>query len=352
MRELQSFIRLGKMTALAAVLATSWSQMGAAQTLTIAGSGGAAQEAIDKAYDEPFTKDTGIKIDAVEPWGLAKLRAIVESGRSEWDATELDGPALIMATKQGYLEPIDWSVADPKNVLPPVAKREFAFVPSVYSTVMVYRTDKFPTAPASWADFWDVTKFPGGRALQNTPQLNLEFALIADGVPKEDVYKVLGTPEGLDRAFAKLTALKPSIVKWWAAGAEPPQLLSSGEVTMSSAWNGRITNLKKEGKPVEVSWNGGAMNLTYMSIVKGTKSKKQVEQYFASYLSPERAAKYAEFIPYPGFVPGIEKYLDASLLKELPTAPANAPQQFPLSDEFWAANLGPLTERWNTWLLD
>ncbi|MEZ0213727.1 MAG: ABC transporter substrate-binding protein [Xanthobacteraceae bacterium] len=323
-----------------------------AKSLVIAGSGGIAQDAIDKAYDEPFTKDTGITIEAVEPWGLAKLRAIVESGRAEWDATELDGPALILATKAGYLEPIDWSVADPKNILPAVAKRPFAFVPSVYSTVMAYRTDKFPKAPSSWVDFWDVAKFPGGRALQNTPQLNLEFALIADGVPKADVYKVLATPEGIDRAFAKLTKLKPSIVKWWSAGAEPPQMLSSGEVAMSTAWNGRITNMKKEGRPVAIIWNGSAMNLTYFSIVKGTKSKREVEQYFASYLSPARAAAYAKLVPYPGFVPDIEKHLDASILVDLPTAPANVAQQFEMNDDFWAAHLPALTERWNGWLLE
>ena len=323
----------------------------AAETLVVAGSGGVVQTALDNAFNKPFTADTGVEIKSVEPWSLAKIKTMVESGNVEWDASELDGPTLILGQNAGYLEKLDWSVIDPNNVLPAMAKLEYGFVPSVYSTVMGYRTDKFPTAPATWADFWDTAKFPGGRALQNTPQVNLEIALIADGVPKEDVYKVLSTPEGIDRAFAKLDQIKPSIVKWWAAGAEPPQMLAAGEVVMTTAWNGRITTLKREGGKVEIAWNG-AMNLTYFAIIKGTKHKELVEKYFASYLIPERAAAFAIAIPYPGFVPGLENHLDAAVLAELPTAPANMAGQFPLDDNFWAANLEALTERWNTWLLE
>lgn len=40
---------------------------------------------------------------------------------------------------------------------------------------------------------------------------NLEFALLADGVKVEDVYRVLSTPAGVERAFAKLSELKPHI---------------------------------------------------------------------------------------------------------------------------------------------
>lgn len=322
-----------------------------AQTLVIAGSGGAAQAALDVAYDEPFTAETGIQIQTVEPWSLAKIKTMVESGNVEWDASELDGPAVVLAVQSGYLEPIDWSKVDPDKVLPDFAKLEHAFVPSVYSTIYGYRTDKFATTPSTWADFWDVETFPGGRALQNTPQVNLEIALIADGVSKEQVYDVLATEEGVERAFAKLDEIKPHIVKWWVAGAEPPQMLSSGEVVMSSAWNGRITTLKREGGKVDIAWTG-AMNFTYMVIVKGTKHKTEVERYFASYLIPERAAEYARQIPYPGFVPGLEQFLEPEIVAELPTVPGNIDGQFPLDDAFWAANLGPLMERWNTWLLE
>ena len=70
--------------------------------------------------------------------------------------------------------------------------------------------------------------FPGKRGLKKEPNVNLEWALLADGVPPEKVYEVLGTPQGLERAFKKLDTIKGSIV-WWQAGAQAPQLLADGE---------------------------------------------------------------------------------------------------------------------------
>ena len=79
---------------------------------------------------------------------------------------------------------------------------------------------------------------------------NLEFALMADGVKTADVYKVLATKDGADRAFKKLTELKPNI-QWWEAGAQPPQFLVAGDVVMTTAYNGRIDAAQREGKNLQ-----------------------------------------------------------------------------------------------------
>ena len=93
-----------------------------------------------------------------------------------------------------------------------------------------------------------------GQARPAKAEANLEFALIADGVPAKDVYDVLNTPAGIDRAFAKLDTIKGSVV-WWEAGAQPPQLLADGEVVMTTAYNGRIFNaVAGEDKPFEIVW--------------------------------------------------------------------------------------------------
>ena len=49
----------------------------------------------------------------------------------------------------------------------------------------------------------------------------LEMALMGDGVPAAEVYDLLGTEEGVKRAFAKLDTIKDHVV-WWEAGAQPP----------------------------------------------------------------------------------------------------------------------------------
>jgi hypothetical protein len=130
---------------------------------------------------------------------------------------------------------------------------EFISGNDVYATLMCYRTDtplgKNP--PKSWADFWDVDKFPGARAARKHPYDTLEFALMADGVAPEDVY-----PLDVDRAFKSMDRIKPHIDIWWTGGAQTSQLLKTGEVDLTFTWNGRSQVAIDDGAPVEMVWNG------------------------------------------------------------------------------------------------
>ena len=83
------------------------------------------------------------------------------------------------------------------------------------------------------ADFFDIEKFPGKRGMRKLGKAMLEMALMGDGVPAAEVYDLLGTEEGVQRAFAKLDTIKDHVV-WWEAGAQPPQLLADGEVSMTT----------------------------------------------------------------------------------------------------------------------
>jgi len=100
-----------------------------------------------------------------------------------------------------------------------------------------------------------VKKFPGPRALQDQAPFNLEFALIADGVPMDDLY-----PLDVDRAFKKMDEIKDHITVWWKNGAQQIQLLTSAEVIYSSAWNGRVNVAQKKGVPLEIVWQGGCLD--------------------------------------------------------------------------------------------
>ena len=138
------------------------------------------------------------------------------------------------------------------------------------------------------ADLWDVKKFPGPRALRKSPKTTLEFALIADGVPAKDVYKVLGTKDGVDRAFKKLEQLRPNVKVWWTAGAQPPQLLADGEVVMTTAWNGRIYDaVKNSGKNFKIVWDGQGLDFNLWAIPKGTKNLALAQQFVAFTVKPE-----------------------------------------------------------------
>lgn len=336
------------MAATAASALTARAALAEDVTIVVNGSGGSLAEAITKFFEAPFTEATGIKVRATAPVSLPKLKAMVESGNVEWDLTELNGDDVVTADENGWLEKLDYSIIDPKGELPEIAKEPAAIVRASYSTVLAFRTDKFPDGkqPKSWADFWDVENFPGPRSLENSPKANLEFALLADGVPLDKLY-----PLDVDRAFKKLDQIKDHIPVWWTSGAQHVQLLIDGEVNMTSCWNGRITPLKSENKPVDITFNGGALMLSYLGIPKGAKHPKEAMEFIRFRMDPKASAEFVKLVPYPGFVPGMMDYLDPAFAATLPTAPDNAAVQYRFDSEWWAKNLAEVTTRWNEWML-
>ena len=96
---------------------------------------------------------------------------------------------------------------------------------------------------------------------------------MADGVAPQDVYKTLATAAGVERAFKKLDQIKGSIV-WWEKGSQPPQLLASGEVVMTDAYNGRIAAANdKDKKNFKIVWTNNLYTIDSWVIMKGTPNK-------------------------------------------------------------------------------
>ena len=146
--------------------------------------------------------------------------------------------------------------------------------------------------------FFNTKAFPGKRGMRKSPKVTMEFALIADGVPTSEVYDVLGTEEGIARAFAKLDTIKEDVV-WWEAGAQPPQLLADGEVVFSTAWNGRVFNAKNaEGQTFEMVWDGQIYDLDLWVIPKGSKNKEAALDFVAFSTATEQLAAQASWISY------------------------------------------------------
>jgi putative spermidine/putrescine transport system substrate-binding protein len=218
----------------------------------------------------------------------------------------------------------------------------------VWSMVMAYNGDKLKTAPTSWADFWDLEKFPGKRGLRKSAKYSLEAALLADGVSREDLYKVLGTPQGVDRAFKKLDAIKSSI-QWWEAGAQPPQWLLAGDVVMSAAYNGRIGVAQKEGANLKISWNGSLYDPEHWAIVKGSPNKALAERFiqFASQADTQKV--FSSQIPYGPVHKQTLPQLPAEVQAQLPTAEANMAGAQLVNAEFWIDHGEELEERFNAW---
>ena len=218
----------------------------------------------------------------------------------------------------------------------------------VWSTVLAYNGDKMKTAPTGWVDFWDINKYPGKRGLRKGARYNLEFALIADGVKAADVYKVLATKDGADRAFKKLSELKQHI-QWWEAGALPPQFLVAGDVAMTSAFSGRIDAAQREGQNLKITWAGGIYDLDYWVMPKGVVNKDAAMKFIAMASSPDSQAEYARTISYgPTNTKAMAK-LDPKTQALLPTSPANRKDALRFDVAFWADQGEALEKRFAAW---
>lgn len=323
----------------------------AARDLTVVSWGGNYQDAQREIYFAPFAKETGKPL-LDESWdgGYGVLAAKLQAGTPNWDVVQVETEELALGCADGLYEPIDWSTLGGEDKFIPSAVSECGVGAIVWTTGLSYDADKLTTPPTSWADFFDTKKFPGKRALRKGPKYALEFALIGDGVPPAEVYTMLATPEGVDRAFAKLDTIKGDLV-WWEAGAQPIQLLASGEVVMTSAYNGRLAGINKsEGKNFQIVWPGSIYAVDSWVVLKGSPNKDAALDFIRFASLPENQSKLPNFIAYG--LPNKEAgaMLSAEVAAQLPTAPVNLEVSIPLDGDFWVDNIEALTTRFNAWV--
>ena len=321
----------------------------AADQMVVVSYGGAGQKAISDAFFKPFAKADGEPLVESEYNGeLARIKVMTDTGHADWDLVQIEAPDLARGCDEGLFERLDWQKLGDQRDLIPDAAQECGSASMVWSVALAYDADKLAKAPASWADFWDVKQFPGKRGLRKRAVYNLEFALLADGVKLEDVYKVLATPEGVERAFAKLDELKPHI-QWWEAGAQPVQWLAAGDVSMTSVYSGRVAAARQEGRNFSVVWPGSLYGMDYWAIIKGSQHADQAHRLIAYINRPEHQADYVKLIPYGPTNQKTLASLDPSLTQMLPSSPQNMAQALPMNVEFWVDHGEELEQRFNGW---
>ncbi|WP_447749189.1 ABC transporter substrate-binding protein [Pseudomonas nicosulfuronedens] len=320
-----------------------------AADLTVISFGGTSKDVQTEAFYKPFEKAEGMKVIAGEYNGeMGKIKAMVDTGSVNWDVVQVEGPELLRGCEDGLFEPLDPAILGKAEDYVPGTLSDCGAGLLVWSMAMVYDGKRFPNGPTGWTDFWDTQKFPGKRSLRKGAKYTLEIALLADGVKKEDLYKVLATKEGVDRAFRKLDQIKPSI-QWWESGAQPMQFIASGDVAMSTAYNGRAFAAQEEGAPMKVVWNGSLLAIDSWAIPKGSPNKKAAEDFIAFSLKPEQQKIHTVKLGYGSVNLGTTKLLDPKLLERLNTAPENLEQAVPVNFEFWVDHGEDLEQRFNAW---
>ena len=323
-----------------------------ARDLTWVSFGGVLQDSIRDQFAKPFAADTHTPlVEDTYTGGLSAIAAQVMAKAVTWDVVDLDSDVMRAGCDQGYLERFDWSKMPPKSGFVPAAADSPCGVGFLTGALVLgFDSAKVQgAAPATWADFWNLAKFPGKRGMRQDPSTTLEVALMADGVAPGDVYAVLATPDGVDRAFRKLDALKPYI-SWWTVGAQSVQALASGEVVMTAAYSGRLVAANaKEGKHYALAWDAGTVYFNdYWGIPKGSPNKDAATAFVAS---TAQVARQLAFSRASGYGPTLLVQADQAGpdLQANVLTPERLAHSVARDDGFWSEHGDELTKRFNIW---
>jgi putative spermidine/putrescine transport system substrate-binding protein len=308
--------------------------------------GGTYQKALRKHYFDPFEKETGIKVIDTSAPEVAKIKAQVDSRNVEWDVIDAGTRWYSVLVNQGLVQALDLKKVKTADLIPEaVQSHGIGF--NLVGHTLAYNTKQFPAEhPNGWADFWNVKKFPGPRSLGADVTFVLEFALLADGVLADRLY-----PIDVERAFRKLAELKAHVKVWWRHGDQPIELLSRGEVAMSSAWNGRVQIAQDKGLPIALTWNQGCYSPGYFYILKDAPHPEEAYRFINFAIQPKPQADMAIEIPYG---PTNRKALDLLTIaqqKRLPSYPENLRAMWLLNGEWLGKHYNEINDRWQKFML-
>lgn len=350
----RNVLKAASVAAAGLMMPAIWQRSVAAETLTVSDPGGVYTTAWKEAYYDPFTEETGITIIPVVRRSnpSAEFKAQVETQNYNWDVSGgINSDVADLLVEAQLVEPLDLTGPD-MSAIPADMKNEFYFADSVVTFLLAYRADKFQTPLTSFADLWDLEKFPGRRGLRRLGRDMIEIALRADGVQGgPEIYKVLESPEGWDRAFKKLDEIKPQINVWWDSAAQSAQLLQNGEVDICPTFNARAQSAANAGAPVRITWNGGFYSATGWCIPKGAPKADAGRQFVKFCARADRQAAFTTLLPNGPSNPEAYKFIDEKLAAQLPTFPANLEQTTRVNDEFWGKNKAMADRKFNEWLL-
>jgi putative spermidine/putrescine transport system substrate-binding protein len=318
--------------------------------LTFCSWGGALSELEKTAFLDPFAKSKGIEVAYAAPTNYAKIKAMVGANSPEWDLVDTGGRFIFEGEE--FLEPLDFSlIPNAKNLDPGWVTPKGVFT-ATGATVIAWNTAAFPAdkGPTSWKDFWDVKTFPGARGLYKALYYNYEAALLAAGVARSEVYPV--TDEKAKQAFAKLREIKPSVKVWWSAGAQPPQLLATGELALSSAWSGRVAAVMKDKAPVATTYADGVAWGNAWVVLKGAPNAKLAMEAINYALSDEAQTRLLALGTYGPVLAAAAAKGTPEQQTTLVTSPQNQSRMLILNEQQAALYSKQYLDEWNKFQLE
>lgn len=323
----------------------------AAEQVIVRTPGGVFDDIKRETIYEPFRKETGIEVVPVAATA-AKLMAMMKSGQNELDVIDTGDSTLLELEKSNYLMPLAYEefkytkLAD----IDPIVKRKYQVGSFIYAMVLGYNTKAMApgTEPKSWAEFWDVKRFPGRRTLPDmasgTP--SLEFALIADGVPMNKLY-----PLDIDRAFKSMSRVRASVPKFWDTGALSSTMIADNEVAMGALWSTRAAAAQDQGAPVGLQWNQNALLVQAYGIPVGARNLANAKKFIDYSSSADAQSRW--LAKYKAIPVNTKAYAATSndLIDPATKTPWTRSKGFVLDIEWWALNREKVGQVWSKWIL-
>lgn len=318
-----------------------------ARDLMVVGFGGGFQDNARKHLFQPYAKAAGVAVkDDVYNGEMARIAAQVKARDVTWDVVMVEAPELVRGCEDGTFEKLDWTVINREKFVPGGTLACGAGAVG-WGVTLFYDQKRITNGPQTYAELWNVERFPGKRSFRFTPKTTLEIALMADGVAFDQVYKVLATRPGQDRAFAALDRIKADIV-WWRSGAQPLQFVASGEVAYAVGFVGRTARAAAEGAAYPLMWQTLLFSFDYWAVVKGSPNTAEAMKLVQYMTEPAPLLALAQDWAVSPATRAVAD--DPAVRARSPGMVSNhAEIGLSINTEFWVEYGDDLEKRFNAW---
>jgi len=315
-------------------------------------SGGTVAQAKNDTVWKNFTDKTGVNLQQDFQADTSKYVALAESGAPiPWDVLEIPTVADFEALKaKGLLQALDTSVVPVDQMATP--PDPMGVPVELYTANVTWNTDKWPLSgkhPEGLEDVFNTKDFPGKRCMFNYPEFGatLESALLADGVPPDQLY-----PLDVERALKKLDTIKDDIV-WWDTGAKDMDLFASGECDIGIAWPGRVlARVQDENAPLAIGWGSSIMANSVLAIPKDAPHPELGNALISWFLRDKQGqidyVDRTSYITQTKDLSSADAYPEA-IRKWLPLGD-NGKGAIQQDDKYYAENIDAITKRFTEWL--
>ena len=295
--------------------------------------GGDGATCTSNIYGATFTAETGIPVvlDGSGPFE-GTIKQMVETDSTIWDCCDSDVFSGLRLGRADLLTAIDYSIVDKNKILAPFTY-DYCVLGYWYSYALTYDTTKVDGVP-TWADFFDVDKYEGKRTMYKWMSGAPEAALLADGVPMEEIY-----PLDMDRAMEKILSIEDHVI-YWGSGAESQTMFLDEEVIMGNIWQTRASVIERdtEGRATWTWDQAIACPAGWVIPGKNPAGAEWGNRWLAHLQDPELQIQVMDCYGQGPANPAALDLMTPEQRRLHPAAPENLEVQLLSDQEYWAAN--------------